>query len=60
MEQVVEVQRRVTEELVRALIVEREQIALDGADAGGGNIAILRGELRGVVADVLQHGAEIF
>ena len=43
----------------RALLLEREQPALDRADAGGGNVAVVGLELLRVVADVLQHGAQV-
>ena len=45
--------------LLAALLLEREQVALDGADAGGGDVAVLRGELRGVLADELEHRAQV-
>ena len=38
---------------------ERQQAALDGADAGGGDVAVFGGEVLGVVADMLQHGAQV-
>ena len=43
----------------RALLLECEQAALDRADAGGGDVAIVGLELLRVIADVLQHCAEI-
>ena len=57
--QVVEVQRRLAEEFVAALLLDREQPALDRADRGRGDVAVLRGELLRVVADVLQHRAQV-
>jgi len=47
------------EELVAALLFQHEQVALDGPDAGGGDVAVFVGELRCVLADQLQHGAQI-
>ena len=43
----------------RALLLEREQAALDRADARGGNVAVVGLQLLRVIADVLQHRAEI-
>jgi len=54
LEQIVEVERRLAEELVAALLLEREQAALDGADAGGRDVAVRRFELLRVRADVVQ------
>ena len=56
---VVDVERGLAEELVAALVLEGEQRALDRADAGGGDVAVLGGELGAVVADVLEHRAQI-
>jgi DNA polymerase III subunit delta' len=39
--------------------VELEQAALDGADRGAGDVAVLGLELRRVVADVLQHRPQV-
>jgi hypothetical protein len=57
--QVVDVQHRFAEEDVAALLFERQQAALDGADRGGGDVAVFGGEILGVVADVLDHGAQV-
>ncbi len=57
--QVVDVEHRLAEELVAALLFERQQAALDGADRGRGDVAVFGGELLGVVADVLDHGAQV-
>ena len=54
-----DVEHRLAEELRPALALEREEAALDGADRRGGDVAILRLELRGVVADMLQHRAQV-
>ena len=45
---------------VRALRFEGKQVALHRADAGGRDVAVRRGELRGVVTDILQHRAQVF
>ena len=45
------------EEDLAALALEGEQRALDGADTGGGDVAVHRGELRAVIAHaVFKHG----
>ena len=57
--QIVDVQHRLAEELLDALRFEREQAALDGADRCGRYVAVLRRQLGRVLADVLQHRAQI-
>ena len=54
-----DVEHRLAEELRPALVLEREEAPLDGADRGGGDVAVLRLELRGVVAHMLQHRAQV-
>ena len=56
---VVDVETRLAEELVAALVLKGEERALDRADAGGGDVAVLGGELGAVVADVLEHRAQV-
>ena len=56
---VADVQLRLTEEHLAALLLKGEQGALNGADAGGGDIAVLHGELRPVLAHELEHGAQV-
>jgi hypothetical protein len=56
---VVDVQHRLAEELVAALGLDLQQPALDGAHAGGADVAVLGGELGCVLAHVLQHGAQV-
>jgi hypothetical protein len=58
--QVFDVQHRFAEQFVAALRFQAEQAALDGADAGGGDVAVFGGELFGVFADELQHRAQVF
>ena len=58
--QVVDVEHRFAEEDIAALLFQRQQTALDGADGGRGDIAVFGGEVLGVVADVLDHGAQVF
>src|SRR5213593_2121230 len=58
--QVLEIQRRLTEKFISALRFQREETALNRSGAGRGDISVLCFELVGVVRDVLQHGAQIF
>jgi len=58
--QVIEIESRLSQKLVSALLLQGKQPALDGADAGSGNVAVLRLELFGIVAHVLQHGLQVF
>ena len=57
---VVDVEHGFAEEAVAALAFDLEQRALDGADAGAADVAVGGGELFGVVAHVLEHGAQVF
>jgi len=59
LDQVFEVERRLAEERVRALLLQGQETPLDGADAGGRDIPVLGLEAGGVLAHVLQHGAQI-
>ena len=54
-----ELQHGLAEEALGALLLQREQVALDGADGGRRDVAVLVGELLGVFAHVLQHGAQV-
>ena len=58
-EPVLDVERRLTEEGVGALVLQTQQCTLDSTDALGGDVAVLRFELGGVVTDVLHHAAQI-
>src|SRR5216117_368178 len=58
--QVLEIQRRLTEKFISALRFQRQETALNRSGAGRGDISVLRFELIGIVRDVLQHGAQIF
>ena len=57
--QIIDVQHGLAKEFVAALAFDGHQTALDGAHAGRADVAVLRGELLGVVAHILQHGAQI-
>ena len=54
-----DVELRLAEELLAALGLKGQQRALDGADARGGDVAVLHGELGPVLAHELQHGAQV-
>jgi len=57
--QVVEAEGRLAEERVPALLLEREEAALDRADARRREVPILRPELGGVLRDVGQDRAKV-
>ena len=56
---VVDIQLRLSKEALAALFLEGQERALDGADAGGGDVAVHGGKLRPVLAHELQHGPQI-
>ncbi len=60
LQQVVDIEGRLAEEFVAALGTEGDKAALNGADAGGGDVAVL--DLVGFRfrADVLEHGLQVF
>ena len=58
--QVADVQHRFAEELLGPLILQRQQFALNRANAGRGNIAVARLEIFRVVSHMLQQGAQVF
>ncbi len=57
--QVFDVEHGLAEELVAAFALDLQQAALDGAHAGGADVAVFGGELLGVVAHMLEHGAQV-
>ena len=57
--EVADVEHGFTKELVAPLLLDLHQAALNRADAGGADVAVLGGELLGVVADVLQDGPQV-
>src|SRR5436190_2087719 len=59
LDEVIEIERRLTEKLVGALRFQFEKIALDCPGACRRNIAILRFELLRIGGDVLHHRAKI-
>ena len=58
--EVLDVEHGLAKELLAALALDLQQPALDGAHAGGADVAVFGGELLGVVTHVLQHGAQVF
>ena len=59
-EEVHHVEGGFTEELVAALALDLQHGTLDGAHAGGGDIAVFGGELGGVLAHEVEHQLEVF
>ena len=57
--EIVDVKRRLAEELVRALGLQLEQAALDGADGRCGNVAVVELELAGILADEREQILQI-
>jgi len=58
--EVVQVEHGLAKELLAALALDLQQTALDRANAGGADVAVFGGVLARVVAQVLQHGAQVF
>ena len=56
---VLQLQRRLAEEGVAALLLDLQQRALDGGDGGGGDIADLAPDPLGVLAHIDQQAAQI-
>ena len=48
---------RLAEELVGALVLQHQELALDGADGGLRHIAVLRGQFARMLCDETEHGA---
>ena len=57
--QVGDVEHRLAEEFVATLGFDAHQAALDGADGSGRDVAVFGGEILGVVAHILDGGAQI-
>src|SRR5579862_1530568 len=57
---IVETESGLAEEFFSALLLNRDQTALDRADTRGGDVSVLRLKIFRVIADVLQHGLQIF
>jgi hypothetical protein len=59
LQQVVDVQHRLAEELAGALLLERQEAALDGADRRRGYVAVVGLELLRIVPNMLEQGAKV-
>ena len=57
---VLQIKLRLAEKHIAALAFQLQQLALNGADAGGGNVAVLGAVFLGVLSHVLQHAAQVF
>src|SRR5262249_827625 len=59
-DEVLQRQRRLAEKVVSALVLQDQQLTLYGPDGRLRHVAVLDGELGGMVRDVGEHGAQIF
>ena len=60
MHEVLNVEHGLTEEPVTTLGLNLQEAALDGAYAGGADVAVFGGEIGRIVAHQLAHGAQVF
>src|SRR3954453_10647040 len=60
LDKIIELKRRFAKKMATALLLQRKQVALDGANARGGNVSILCLKIRGVFAHVLQDSPQVF
>ena len=58
-EEVLDLEFRKTEEEVAALLLQRQQVSLDGAYGYGRDVTVFRLELLGVLPYVVERGAEV-
>ena len=58
-DEILEHKRGLAEELVAALILQHQQLALDGPDRSLGHIAVMDCELGSMFRDVAQHGPQV-
>ena len=56
---VIDVEHGLAKEVAAALLLDLQQAALDSADAGRADVAVVGGELLGVLAHIRQHGAQV-
>ena len=59
LQQVGDIERRLAEEFVGALVFQHQQLALDRANAGGRDIAVALLQVGGVFRDIAENGAQI-
>ena len=57
--EVIDIERRLSEELVGPLALQLEERPLDGPDRGRGDVTILGGIVLGVLSHPVEHGAEV-
>ena len=57
---VLQVEGRLAEEFFCTFVFQSQQLALNRADTGGRNVAVLRAVFRSVVGNVFQHAAQVF
>ena len=57
---VLQVEGRFAEEFFCTFVFQSQQLALNRADTGGRNVAVLRAVFRSVVGNVFQHAAQVF
>ena len=58
-EEILDLEFRKTEEEVAALLLQRQQVSLDGAYGYGRDVTVFRLELLGVLSDIVECGAEV-
>ena len=59
LEEVIDVEGRLAEELLGALVLQGQQGALDGAHTGRGHVAIGRGKRCGIFGHIVQHRPQV-
>src|SRR5262249_53425397 len=59
-DEVLQRQRRLAEKVISALVLQDQQLALDRPDGRLRHVAVLDGELGGMIRDIGKHGAQIF
>ena len=60
MQPVLQIKLRLAEKHIAALAFQLQQLALNGADTGGRNVAVLGAVFLGVLSHILQHAAQVF
>ena len=59
LEEVVDLQRGLAEEVLPALVLQHQELALDRPHRGGRDVAVFRRELGGVLRHVAEQGAQV-
>src|SRR5215472_5142055 len=60
LDQIVQIKGGFAQEFVSTLLLQTQQPALDRADTGGGDVAVLSLVVAGLIANMLQHGLQVF